>query len=94
MRTARFSGTMSSTACRSAPYRADWRYCSGFTGLSESPCPPQVIGQDIKSSQFLSRDLLYKVVVALTKAVNEHDAYFGERDHRFRFNVISESGGR
>jgi hypothetical protein len=21
-------------------------------------------------------------------------AYFGERDHRFRFNVISESGGR
>jgi 3-oxoacyl-[acyl-carrier protein] reductase len=24
----------------------------------------------------------------------EKAAYFGERDHRFRFNVISESGGR
>jgi uncharacterized protein (DUF2252 family) len=28
---------------------------------------------------------------ALKAAIN---AYFGERDHRFRFNVISESGGR
>jgi hypothetical protein len=27
-------------------------------------------------------------------ATDAHAAYFGERDHRFRFNVISESGGR
>ncbi|SOE80614.1 hypothetical protein SAMN05446927_3849 [Caballeronia arationis] len=65
-----------------------WQELTEGTGLSLVFLTAALLGQHPISKEAA------ETVCRRLELDDDAVAYFGERDHRFRFNVISESGGR